>query len=83
MESPQKLFGARVREFRRAQKLSQEDFADQAGLARSYMSDVERGLRNISLQNICKLASVLEVTPAELMDFYPQNHIPRLHLEQT
>ncbi|TAH11131.1 MAG: XRE family transcriptional regulator, partial [Runella slithyformis] len=45
-------FGARLKALRQAQKISQEQLSERAGIDRSYISDVERGLRNIALQNI-------------------------------
>ena len=60
-------FGNRLRELRQAKGVSQEALADLAGLHRTYVSSVERGERNISLQNIDRLAAALEVSLAELM----------------
>lgn len=60
-------FGNRLREVRQAAGVSQERLAELAGLHRTYVSSVERGLRNISLVNIEKLARALEVSLAELM----------------
>ncbi|MBS1198187.1 MAG: transcriptional regulator, family [Proteobacteria bacterium] len=48
---------------------SQEQLALHSGLARSYVGGVERGQRNIALENIVKLANTLEITPSRLMDF--------------
>lgn len=59
-------FGSRLRETRSARGLSQEDMANAAGLDRSYVGGVERGQRNVSLDNIYKLASALGVDPSEL-----------------
>jgi transcriptional regulator with XRE-family HTH domain len=66
---PRILFGKRLMELRKAQNLSQEQLALESGLARSYLSGVERGLRNISLLNICRLAETLSVSPTALLDF--------------
>jgi transcriptional regulator with XRE-family HTH domain len=63
------LFGQRVRELRTARGLSQEAFAQLAGLDRSYMGGVERGERNISLENICQIAEALQVPPGELFQW--------------
>ncbi len=59
------LFGERVRQLRKARGWSQEEFAHRAGLDRSYVGGVERGERNISLENICLLAAGLGITPSE------------------
>lgn len=60
------LFGQRVRQLRKSRGWSQEDFAHHVGLDRSYMGGVERGERNISLENIYLIAQGLEIPPAEL-----------------
>ena len=59
-------FGKRVREFRLKAKLSQEELADLAGLDRSYIGGVERGERNVSLVNICRIARALNIKPGVL-----------------
>ena len=56
-----RAFGDRVRELRRERGLSQEGLAHIADLDRTYVSGIERGLRNISLDNIHKLANALKV----------------------
>jgi transcriptional regulator with XRE-family HTH domain len=63
-----KQFGVRLKELRLAQHLSQEELADAAGLDRTYVSSCERGKRNISLENICRIAQALHVKPGELLD---------------
>jgi transcriptional regulator with XRE-family HTH domain len=50
-------------------KWSQEEFAAESGLDRTYVGGIERGERNPSLLNICRLARALGVTPSDLMDF--------------
>lgn len=57
-----KEFGSRVRELRTKSGMSQETLAHRALLERSYISGVERGERNISLVNIEKIASALQVS---------------------
>jgi transcriptional regulator with XRE-family HTH domain len=64
---PKKLVGARIRELRLVKGISQEALADEAGVHRTYMGSVERGERNISLENIVKVARALKVVPAELL----------------
>ncbi|MEZ5300072.1 MAG: helix-turn-helix transcriptional regulator [Verrucomicrobiales bacterium] len=61
-------FAARLREIRKQSNLSQEKLAAEAGLDRTYVSGCERGVRNISLANIVKLAAALGVQPSELLD---------------
>ena len=62
-------FGLRVKELRSAKGITQEDLAELAGLSRQYVGDVERGTRNISLVNIEKIATALEITLPELLKF--------------
>jgi len=58
-----------VRTLRTAMGISQEELAFTCGLHRTYISDIERGTRNISIDNIQKIASALNVNPKELFDF--------------
>jgi transcriptional regulator with XRE-family HTH domain len=62
-----KAFGKKMHRLRVELKLSQEQLAERAALDRTYVSSVERGQRNISLLNICKLAAALEVLPENLL----------------
>ena len=68
MEEAQLLinFGYRVRSVRLALGLSQEKLAMDCGLDRTYISGIERGIRNVSLINIHKLAIALGVPVTEL-----------------
>lgn len=59
-------FGRAIRELRQAAGISQEDLALRAGLARSYFSGVERGVRNIGLVNVAKVAQALDVPPSAI-----------------
>lgn len=54
-------FGARVRYLREGRGWSQEELADRAELHRTYIGGIERGERNLSLENIHKLADALGV----------------------
>jgi len=60
-------FGARLRTLRIARGLSQEALGDLAGLHRTYVGSVERGERNVSLDNIYALATAIGVRPEELL----------------
>ncbi|MCZ4064375.1 helix-turn-helix domain-containing protein [Oxalobacter aliiformigenes] len=57
-----KRFGIRVRELRKQAGFSQEAFADRCGFARTYMSRIETGGSNVSLDAIETLASALNIT---------------------
>ena len=63
-----KKFGQRIAALRKAAGLSQEAFADRCGFARSYMSRIERGRGNPSLDAIETLAGGLKVPVQELFD---------------
>ncbi|MET0240583.1 MAG: helix-turn-helix transcriptional regulator [Sphingobium sp.] len=60
-------FGANVKRLRKEAGLSQEEFAEKAGVARSYMSDVEVGDRNPTLKVVERLALALGVPAASLL----------------
>jgi transcriptional regulator with XRE-family HTH domain len=61
-----RAFGDAVRECRVERDLSQEGLAEAAGLHRTYIGDVERGNRNVSLFNVVRIAVGLELSFAEL-----------------
>ena len=61
------VFAANLRNLRQARGISQERLAELAGLHRTYVSSVERGARNISIDNIARLAKALDVSPDKLL----------------
>jgi len=61
-------FGRRVKEHRLRLNLSQEELGAECELDRTYISGIERGLRNPSLKNIYKLANSLEIPVTELFE---------------
>ena len=61
-----RAFGLNVRRKREAQKLTQEALAEKAGLHPTYLSGVERGVRNPSLQILFRLARALDSSVSEL-----------------
>jgi transcriptional regulator with XRE-family HTH domain len=58
--------GQRIRELRKAKGFSQENFAYEVGLDRTYMGSVERGERNIAAINMIRIAKALKVEVGEL-----------------
>lgn len=67
-------FGNRIRELRIKMGLSQEKFALQIGMDRTYYASVESGRRNISIINIEKIADGLGVSLSVLFAFDKENH---------
>lgn len=59
-------FGQAVRKLRLEQGISQEELAERCGLHRTYISDVELGKRNVSLENIDRIATSLNKSLVEL-----------------
>ena len=59
--------GSAIRAARLERKLSQEALADAAGIDRSHMGKIERGERNVSVLNVARVATALNVTVASLM----------------
>ena len=66
-QSARQLFSQNVRKARLVKGLSQEDLAELASLHRNYVGGVERGERNISIDNMEKLARALGSTIAKLV----------------
>ena len=64
---PKSVFGQNVRKIRTEAGLSQEELADRAELHRTYISSIERGQRNVSIENIFAIAAALGVSPTELV----------------
>jgi len=64
----QQKLGERVRQIRKNRGLSQEDLAERCNLDRTYLSGVERGLRNVSIVNIEKIAVALGIDISELTE---------------
>jgi transcriptional regulator with XRE-family HTH domain len=64
----QQRLGANLRKLRTAKGWSQERFAFEAGIHRTYISDLERGARNPTISVVEKLASCLDVKASALLD---------------
>lgn len=61
-----RAFGLAVKQIRNTQNISQEKFALQIGMDRTYYASVESGNRNISIQNIKKIADGFEISTSDL-----------------
>lgn len=62
----QVAFGERIKELRKQTGLSQEKFAFKIGMDRTYYASIESGKRNVSLQNIKKIADGFEISISQL-----------------
>ncbi len=87
MTNLRNLFGERIRELRKAKKLSQQALARKASLHYTYIGAVERGEINISFDNIVRIADALGISLEKLFTFpkidQPTTEIERLHAEIT
>jgi transcriptional regulator with XRE-family HTH domain len=66
-ESARARFAGRLRERRIAHGWSQEELADRAGLHRTYVGSVERGERNVSIDNMERLSAALGLDVVDLL----------------
>jgi transcriptional regulator with XRE-family HTH domain len=62
------LLGKRIHDLRAARKWSQEEFAHVSGFHRTYVGQIERGEKNMSFDNLAKVAGALGVTMSMLLD---------------
>ncbi|MFO0307553.1 MAG: helix-turn-helix domain-containing protein [Pseudanabaena sp.] len=67
-----RIFAQRLRQIRQIRGLSQEELADMAGLHRTYVGSVERSERNVSIDNMERLAIAIEVDITELLRKEPE-----------
>lgn len=65
--TPQRRFGEVVRVERKRQNLTQEELAHRAGISAVFMSDIERGVENVTIETIAKLSRGLGVKIGELL----------------
>ena len=72
--SIRKAFGLKVRMRRFELGMTQEEIAEKADLHHTYVGSVERGERNVSLENICALAKALDCSLKELMPDFNASH---------
>lgn len=62
------VFGLKVRQVREGKKLTQERLAELAELDPTYISGIERGVRNLGLLNLLRLAKALDIPAAKLLE---------------
>lgn len=62
-------YGKKVRAIRNSKKVSQEKLAELADLDRTYVSDIENGKRNVSIETIFKIGEALSTPVVEFFDF--------------
>jgi transcriptional regulator with XRE-family HTH domain len=79
---PEKAFGQALREIREGRKVSQERLALEAGLDRTYISLIERGVRNPTIRALVKVAEVLKVPPAQIVQAM-EGHLARERKHQN
>lgn len=73
MPSPDKVrFGNTIRQFRLAKGWTQEELAERTGLHPTYVGGIERGERNLGLDNLLKLARALGEHPSALFGDFPK-----------
>lgn len=65
--SARRIFAENLRKARLARKISQEDLGEVAGLHRTYVGSVERAERNVSIDNMERLAAALDVSLPSLL----------------
>ncbi len=63
----QRAVGRNLRAYRQARGLSQEAFADELGVHRTYMGGIERGERNLTLKSLERIASQIDIDPLALL----------------
>lgn len=64
-----KLLGQNIKKYRELKGFTQNDLAELVDLSREYIADIERGLKNISLRKLYKIADILCVKCSDLINF--------------
>ena len=67
------IVGERIRAFRKANKMTQSDLADKAGIHLTYLGDIERGSVNASIGVISSIINALDMSLSEFFSFLPKN----------
>lgn len=68
-EERRNQLGLNITYYRRAQRMTQMQLADQVNVSSCYISQIERGLKTVSLPTLMKIADVLNVEEMKLLDF--------------
>ena len=63
------LVGLKIKHIRQSLNLSQEEFAQRIGIHRTYLGQIERAEKSMSIKNIEKICKALNIEPKELFDF--------------
>ena len=67
MSDTEAIFGKIISDLRKSARLTQEELAERAGVHRTFVSQLERGLKSPTLDTILKLCDALETTPSNVM----------------
>jgi len=70
VSNPSVIFGKIIAGLRQAAQISQEELADRAGIHRTYVSQMERGLKSPTIVVLLKLSKALDTTPSKVMRLY-------------
>ena len=77
------LLGKRIQELRKGRIHSQEKLAERAGISTQYLSNIERGKENPTLDMLFTLADALKVGLAEMCDYEPVGNMDRKKLQRA
>ena len=69
-----KTVGKRLRSYRQAQSLSQEHLAEMAGLHPTYIGQVERGEKNLTIESLEKITAALQIPMANVFELIEERH---------
>lgn len=67
MEDLQKIIGDRIRIYRKAAGMSQNELAEKVGMHYAYIGQVERGEKNMTIKTLCRISEALEIPPEKLI----------------
>jgi transcriptional regulator with XRE-family HTH domain len=70
VSSPNVIFGKVIASLRQSAEISQEELADRAGIHRTYVSQIERGIKSPTIVMLLKLSKALDTTPSKIMRLF-------------